>query len=178
MEKIKEMGWNKPPPPPPFPHDSDNLKHQKYNQKEGPRIKWGWSSRRQKRTFLEKIEGVWQRCKREEIAEVAEPAQNPPRQSDPPTHPSQMSAAEPLQYPPKILPYRTISIASLWEIGLMEKWVDDFARCEELVEEIIEKVGLVTNFGSEKTKNGTQLVQGDVEKLENCEVPGSLMGGG
>ena len=60
----------------------------------------------------------------------------------------------------------------------MEKWVDDFARCEELVEEIIEKVSLVTNYGSEKIKNETQLVQGDVEKLENCEVPRSLMGGG
>ena len=34
----------------------------------------------------------------------------------------------------------------------MEKWVDDFARCEELVEEIIEKVSLVTNYGSEKNQ--------------------------
>ena len=60
----------------------------------------------------------------------------------------------------------------------MEKWVDDFARCEELVEELIEKVSLVTNYGSEKTKNDTQLVQGEGEKIENGEVPRSLMGGG
>ena len=59
----------------------------------------------------------------------------------------------------------------------MEKWVDDFARCEELVEELLEKVSLVTDYGSEKIENETPLVQGEVEKLENCEVLGSLMGG-
>ena len=52
----------------------------------GPRIKWGWSSRRIKRTFLEKIEGVWMRSKKMEIEEVDEPLQNPPILPPSPPH--------------------------------------------------------------------------------------------
>ena len=59
----------------------------------------------------------------------------------------------------------------------MEKWVVDFARCEELVDEILEKVSLVTNYESEKVEKGSPLVQKKVEKLENWEMLVSLMRG-
>ena len=109
-----------------------------------------------KRTFLEKIEGVWLRCKKEEIED---------------------STAEPPKYPPEYLPYRTLSIATMWEMGIMDRWVDDFARCEELVDEILEKVSLVTDYESENAEKVTPLKQKKVEKLENWEVLVSLMRG-
>ena len=115
----------------------------------GPRIKWGWSSRRIKRTFLEKIEGVWMRSKKMEIDEVDEPLPNPPIL---PPSPPPMSTTEPPQYPPDCLPYRTLSLATMWEMGIMEKWVEDFARCEELVEEIVEKVSLVIDYKNQEVK--------------------------
>ena len=59
----------------------------------------------------------------------------------------------------------------------MEKWVVDFARCEELVDEILEKVSLVTDYESEKVEKGPPLVQKKVEKLENWEMLVSLMRG-
>ena len=40
----------------------------------------------------------------------------------------------------------------MWEMGIMEKWVEDFARCEELVEEIVEKVSLVIDYKNQEVK--------------------------
>ena len=103
------------------------------------------------------------RCKNEEIEEVDEPLQNPP--TIPPSPPL-MSTTEPPQYPPDCLPYRTLSMAAMWEMGIMEKWVEDFARCEELVDEILEKVNLVIAYENKEVEKGSPLVQKQVEKVE------------
>ena len=66
-----------------------------------------------------------------------------------------MSTTEPPQYPPDCLPYRTLSMAAMWEIGIMEKWVEDFARCEELVDEILEKVSLVITYENQEVEKGS-----------------------
>ena len=58
---------------PPTPYERDPLPNQHLRWKESPRIKWGWSSRRLKRTFLEKIEGVWMRTQKMIIKEEDEP---------------------------------------------------------------------------------------------------------
>ena len=46
----------------------------------------------------------------------------------------------------------------------MEKWVEDFGRCEELIEEIFEKVILVIK--NTELEKGSPLVQKQVEKTE------------
>ena len=76
------------------------------------------------------------RSKKMEIKEVDEPHQNSP--------------ILPLSPPP--ISYRTLSLATMWEMGIMEKWVEDFARCEELVEEIVEKVSLVIDYKNQEVK--------------------------
>ena len=48
----------------------------------------------------------------------------------------------------------------------MEKWVEDFARCEELVDEILEKVNLVIAYENKEVEKGSPLVQKQVEKVE------------
>ena len=60
----------------------------------------------------------------------------------------------------------------------MEKWVEDFARCEELVEEIFEKVSLVISYKNKELEKGTPLEQKQVEKTENWEKIKTLMQGG
>ena len=50
----------------------------------------------------------------------------------------------------------------MWEMGIMEKWVEDFGRCEELIEEIFEKVILVIK--NTELEKGSPLVQKQVEK--------------
>ena len=52
----------------------------------------------------------------------------------------------------------------------MEKWVKDFARCEELVDEILEKVSLVITYENQEVEKGSPLVQKQVEKVENWEM--------
>ena len=49
----------------------------------------------------------------------------------------------PPQYPPECLYYRTLSLPTMWEMGIMKKWVEDFASCEELLYGELEKVNLV-----------------------------------
>ena len=48
----------------------------------------------------------------------------------------------------------------------MEKWVEDFARCEELLEEVLEKVFLVIRNKNTVLEKGSPLVQKQVEKTE------------
>ena len=67
------MGCVKPPPP--TPHERDPQQNQHLRWREGPRIKCGWSSRRLKRTFLQKIKGVWMRSQNITIKEEEEPQQ-------------------------------------------------------------------------------------------------------
>ena len=66
----------------------------------------------------------------------------------------------------------------MWEMGIMEKWVEDFARCEELVEEIVEKVSLVIAYKKQEVEKGSPLVQKQEEKVENWEKLKILMRGG
>ena len=47
----------------------------------------------------------------------------------------------------------------------MEKWVEDFGRCEELIEEIFEKVILVIK--NTELEKGSHLVQKQLEKTED-----------
>ena len=63
-------------------------------------------------------------------------------------------------------------------MGIMKKWVEDFARCEELVEEIFKKVSLVINYKNQELKKGSPLVQKQEEKTENWEKIKTLMKGG
>ena len=60
----------------------------------------------------------------------------------------------------------------------MEKLVEDFARCEELVEEILEKVNLVISYKNNELEKGSPMVQKQVEKTENWEKLKTLMQGG
>ena len=46
----------------------------------------------------------------------------------------------------------------------MEKWVEDFNRCEELVDEILEKVSLVIAYENQEVEKGSPLVRKQVEK--------------
>ena len=46
----------------------------------------------------------------------------------------------------------------------MEKWVEDFNRCEELVDEILEKVSLVIAYENQEVEKGFPLVRKQVEK--------------
>ena len=110
------------------------------------------------------------RCNKEEIGEVDEPPQNPP--TIPPSPPL-MSTTEPPQYPPDCLPYRTLSLAAMWEMGIMEKWVDDFARCEELVDEILEKSKFSDHLqgsrGGERIPLGAE-AGGEGKKMGNVSI--------
>ena len=60
----------------------------------------------------------------------------------------------------------------------MEKWVEDFTRCEELIEEIFEKLILVISYKSTELEKGSHLVQKQVEKTENWGKFKTLMKGG
>ena len=54
----------------------------------------------------------------------------------------------------------------MWKMGIMEKWVKDFARCEELMDEILEKVSLVIAYENQVVEKGSPLVQKQVENWE------------
>ena len=56
--------------------------------------------------------------------------------------------------------------------------MEDFARCEELVEEFVEKVTLVISYKNKELEKGSPLVQKQVEKKENWEKFKTLMQGG
>ena len=43
-------------------------------------------------------------------------------------------------YPPQTLPYRTMSMVTLWEEGVMGDWLENFVMCEELVCEIVNEL--------------------------------------
>ena len=60
----------------------------------------------------------------------------------------------------------------------MEKWVEDFARCEELLEEVLEKVILVIRNKNTVLEKGSPLVQKQVEKREDLGKFKTLMKGG
>ena len=88
------------------------------------------------------------------IKEEKEPQTQPP-----------ISTTEPHQYPPEFLPYRTLRLATMWEMWIMEKWVEDFARCEELLEEVLEKFSLVIRNQKTVLQKVSPLVQKKMEKI-------------
>ena len=102
FKKWKTMGCVKPPPP--TPHERDPLPNQHLRWREGPRIKRGWISRRLKRAFLEKNEGVWMRSQKMTIKEEDEPHNNhqkyhhPHHQCPPQNHPNTSQTASHIEY--------------------------------------------------------------------------------
>ena len=57
----------------------------------------------------------------------------------------------------------------------MEKFVEDFETCEELLAEVLEKVNLVTRNQEKRTEKGSPMVQKKEENIKNLET---LEGGG
>ena len=89
-----------------------------------------------------------------------------------------MSTAEPPQYPPECLPYRKLSLATMWEMGIMEKWVEDFASCEELLGEVLKKVSLLIRNQETGLEKGSPLVRKKVGKSEHLGKLKTLIRGG
>ena len=56
--------------------------------------------------------------------------------------------------------------------------MEDFARCEELVEELVEKVTLVISYKNKELEKGSPLVQKQVEKTEDWGKFKTMMKGG
>ena len=59
----------------------------------------------------------------------------------------------------------------------MEKWVEDFASCEELLDEVLEKVNLEIRNQETGLEKGSPLEQKKVEKPEDFGTLKTLMRG-
>ena len=67
----------------------------------------------------------------------------------------------------------------MWEMGIMKKWVEDFASCEEeLLYGVLEKVNLVIRNQEKGLEKGSHLVQKKVERPKDSGTLKTLMSGG